>query len=1175
MTATEQVRTTGAAPGWEQRLPERLARLHAEDPQFAAAAPSAEVTAQLHRPGIRLVEIVETLMSSYADRPALGQRRRERAGGPSAGTRPSNLPDDFETISYRELWTAAQEVAAAWYGAEKPLVAGDFVCILGPGSIDYVIVDLACIRQGLVSVPLPYGAPAAQIGQIFAETQPRVVAVAPEGLETALAAATLAGIAPDYLVFDEEPHDHVQAHGHRDGRRVDGITPLRERGRTLPVPPPSLDGDDDRLVNLIYTSGSTGAPKGAMYPERLVSGMWRRQSIFPTITVHFLPLSHVGGRTVLTNVLGSGGTNYFSTGSDMTQLLRDYAAVRPTQMQLVPRVCELVNQRYQEGLARARRHSSDPGELAEAAARIRRDLADNMLGGRVLTATYGSAPLSPDIVAVIESVLDLHLVDTYGATEAGPMTMDGHILSPPITEYKLVDVPELGYYRTDRPYPRGEFAIKSATLIPGYYKRPDVTAAVFDAEGYYHTGDIMAEVEPGRLAYLDRRNNVLKLSQGEFVTVAAVEAALASSPLIQQIYLYGNSTQSFLLAVVVPAAEATDDLGDDAAVKSAIRASIQQIAAESGLRPYEIPRDVIIERRPWTQRSGLLTGAGKIARPALAEHYRDRLEGLYAEIAESRVAELDDLRARVGDRPIIETVVHAVVATLGIPAADVDPGARFIDLGGDSMAAVSFADVLNSVFGIEVPANVVLNPTGNLEGIADFVSSTITGGSGALPTPAAVHPDPRTVRAGELTLDRFIPAEILAVAADLPCSTPPFDTVLVTGANGFLGRFLCLEWLERVASRGGTVIAMARGRDAAEAHRRISDSYASDPLLHRRFEELAKAHLEVIAGDLGTPGLGVDAATWDQLVSRVDLIVHPAAHVNHVLPYPQLFAANVAGTAEVIRLALTERLKAIDFVSTVGVALPPDHPPIGEDSDVRSATPSRRLDGSYAGGYAVSKWSGEVLLREAHDLCGLPVSVFRCTMLLAHRTGAGQLNVPDVFSRLLLSVALTGIAPRTFYRGDASGAHYDGLPVDFAAAAIAALGADTAGFHTYNVVNPHHDGVSLDSFVDWMARSGCAIDRIDDYDDWRRRFVAAMRQLPDVVRQHCVLALMDAFAEPAPPLAGSAVPAGRFTAAVQSGRAGPESDIPRLSRELLEKYLADFRKLRLLPVSAAENPVPS
>ena len=79
-----------------------------------------------------------------------------------------------------------------------------------------------------------------------------------------------------------------------------------------------------------------------------------------------------------------------------------------------------------------------------------------------------------------------------------------------------------------------------------------MTAEIFDDDGYYKTGDIMAEIGPDQLVYVDRRNNVLKLSQGEFVAVSHVEAVFSSSPYVRQIYVYGSSERSFLLAVVVP-----------------------------------------------------------------------------------------------------------------------------------------------------------------------------------------------------------------------------------------------------------------------------------------------------------------------------------------------------------------------------------------------------------------------------------------------------------------------------------------------------------------------------------------------------------------------------------------------------------------------------------------------
>ena len=161
-----------------------------------------------------------------------------------------------------------------------------------------------------------------------------------------------------------------------------------------------------------------------------------------------------------------------------------------------------------------------------------------------------------------------------------------------------------------------------------------------------------------------------------------------------------------------------------------------------------------------------------------------------------------------------------------------------------------------------------------------------------------------------------------------------------------------------------------------------------------------------------------------------------------------------------------------------------------------------------------------MLLREANDLCGLPVSVFRCDMILADTTYAGQLNVPDMFTRMMLSLVATGIAPESFYELDADGnrqrAHYDGLPVEFIAEAISTLGAHVqpTGFETYHVMNPYDDGIGMDEFVDWLIEAGYPIQRIADYGDWLQRFETTLRALPEKQRQASLLPLLHNYQKP-------------------------------------------------------------
>ncbi len=132
----------------------------------------------------------------------------------------------------------------------------------------------------------------------------------------------------------------------------------------------------------------------------------------------------------------------------------------------------------------------------------------------------------------------------------------------------------------------------------------------------------------------------------------------------------------------------------------------------------------------------------------------------------------------------------------------------------------------------------------------------------------------------------------------------------------------------------------------------------------------------MLAGDKGEAEPRPRPGTWQRLADTVDLIVDPAALVNHVLPYSQLFGPNVVGTAELIRIALTTRIKPFVYVSTIGVGDGIEPRPFVEDADIREISPTRAIGDNYANGYGNSKWAGEVLLREAHDLCGLPV---RCS----------------------------------------------------------------------------------------------------------------------------------------------------------------------------------------------------
>ncbi|MBL7499059.1 thioester reductase domain-containing protein [Frankia sp. CNm7] len=1172
-----------------RRPAERLAEMAEADHELRALSPDPEVTAAARRPGLSYQQIIATVLDGYAGRSALGQRRYEVVQDDAGRARRVHQPG-FDSITYSELHRRIKYLAAAWRDDPRYRVEpGDFVCILGFASADYVTVDLAVAYQLAVSVPLQATLATTDLRGIIADTAPTAVAAEMTDLHLA---ATLAGTQASIHTIialrhdariDEDrerlaaARDELASNGSR--ARLVTLDELIAAGRDLPAwepPPPSAAGAD-RMALLIHSSGSTGTPKGVIVTEHTAAAQWDPgERPGPVVRVALAPLNHMAGRHMIYSAFAHGGRVNITARSDLSTVFEDIRLTRPTEVSVFPRILDLI---YQHFLSEVVRRVAEGAHAASARAEAMRAVRTEFLGDRVCAIGGAGAPVTPQVRQFIEECFQVRLGGGYGSTEAGTMAVMGRVLRPPVTDYRLRDVPELGYFRTDKPYPRGEFCVKSERATPGYFKRPEATAALFDADGYLCTGDIVEERGPDQIEWIGRRNDVLKLAQSEFVAVGALATTFENgSELIDQIFVYGNSARSYVLAVVVPNPDVMRDrLGDnptETSVRDLIRSELRDIAAKEGLRSFEVPRDFIVEHEPFTHENGLLSSVHKRMRPALEARYRDRLEQLYSDLERRQTENLAALKELDSATSVLDKVVRALEVALGVE--DIDPAASlgFIDLGGDSLGAAAFSTTLGDIFGVEVPVNAILSPTGNPQAWTRLIESTLDQSSGRLATFERVHGTRgRLLRAADLDISAFLDADVLRQA---PSEPPPATStcVLLTGATGFLGRFMCLEWLERLDATGGRLICLVRATDEAAAWDRLAAGFGTDPDLRQRFAALSEGRLEVVIGDVAEPRLGLPAAAFDRLARQVDRIVHPGALVNHVLPYEALFGPNVAGTAELVRLALTHRQKRFDFVSSAATTYLLDRG-VSRDEDA-PLLDEIDLD-HYRMGYGASKWAAEQVLLSAHRAVGLPVNVFRGDMMLAHRTYHGQINVPDVFTRLLTSIVLTGLAPASFYPlGDTGApgcAHYDGLPVDFVAAAIVGISAQShGGFRNYHALNHHSDdGISLDTFVDWIVDAGYPVERVPDYATWFERFETKIKALPETQRQHSSLTVLGTMSQPRP--AEPMVATTRFQAAVRDLPVGPE--IPHLTRAFIHKCLDDMTRLGLVsapPGTAGSTP---
>ena len=519
-----------------------------------------------------------------------------------------------------------------------------------------------------VSTPLQSTTSGTDFDEIFANVKPAAVAATAADIVTAARHVAGNGEVRSLIVFDYDERDEQDRERYQQAGEL--LTAANCETRLLTLDelisvgkqsdweflPPHPEGPD-RLAMILHSSGSTGKPKGAMISEAAITQWWLDDpEPFPTVSVMFMPLNHGMGKLALTFILRKGSMAYFTVKPDMSTLFEDIRLTRPTMLSFFPRVFELIYQYYQNEVAKL---ANTGIEEAIASEQIKQQMRFSYLGDRLTAGLVGSAPTPEVVKDFIVDCFQIPLKEGYGNTEAGSgsITMDNIIQRPNVIDYKLVDVPELGYFTTDKPYPRGELCYKSQHAVKGYYNDPEATAALLDDDGFILTGDIVEERGPDHVVLIDRRKDVLKLSQGEYVAVGPLGTVFeAGSAVIEQIYIYGNSSKAHLLAVVVPNQDAvTAALGDDvsqAAIKRLVKDELRGVARQQQLKSFEVPRDVIIEPEPFSVENGLLSSVRKRLRPQLKNRYGEQLEALYAQHEEQERQRLDALKDP--DSPLID-----------------------------------------------------------------------------------------------------------------------------------------------------------------------------------------------------------------------------------------------------------------------------------------------------------------------------------------------------------------------------------------------------------------------------------------------------------------------------------------------------------------------------------------
>lgn len=331
----------------------------------------------------------------------------------------------------------------------------------------------------------------------------------------------------------------------------------------------------------------------------------------------------------------------------MKLLMEDAKAFQPTIFLAVPRILERVCDSVEAKLAAG---SSVVRGIFSGAFALKRALLNaglshrasglltdfsfssirDALGGHVRFIVSGGAPLAAHVEEFCSCCI-APVLQGYGLTESCaasficlPDPAMANTVGPPLkaTEFRFESVPDLQYDALADP-PKGEILLRSPMLFSSYLKEPEKTREAVDPDGWFHTGDVGTITKQGCLKIIDRTKNIWKLSQGEYIAVEYLEGVYSRSPSVEQIWVYGDSHHSFLVAVVVPKAAARG------LSESEILQELSQTGKAAKLKGFEMIKAIHLESEPFSVENDLLTATLKIKRPQLKKKYEKEISAMY------------------------------------------------------------------------------------------------------------------------------------------------------------------------------------------------------------------------------------------------------------------------------------------------------------------------------------------------------------------------------------------------------------------------------------------------------------------------------------------------------------------------------------------------------------------
>jgi long-chain acyl-CoA synthetase len=597
------------------------------------------------QPPATLPEMAHRSFAAHAGRPCLGSKPPGESRRKASG--------EYSYATYAEIGARVRHIAG---GLQKlGLARGERAVILAENRPEWAIFDLACQMLGVITVPLFSTLPAVQVKDLITDCGARLVLVSSAAQRAKIEEIQNELPALEFVICLDDAPDGRAEYSTFAALEAAGAAYWEANLGGYEATWPAAAPDD--VATIIYTSGTTGVPKGVMLTQRnLVSNVEAIiraiQFTSDDVFLSFLPLAHIYERTAgfYLPIRIGGAIAYCES---LFTVADNMAEVRPTIMFSVPRLYETMREkmlnlklpekektRYLAALELAQKAGATMGKMPDAPAlsfveQIKFKVYDAMLygkiraryGGRLRAFVSGGAPIAPELGALFLG-LGLQVLEGYGLTETSPVIAVNRPGRPHLgtvgEPIGALDVRIAG---------DGEILVKGASVMKGYWEKPDETRAALDEDGWFHTGDL-GVLADGFLKITGRKKDLLVLANGKKVAPAPIELRLTESKYIAQAVLLGDNRKA-VSALIVPNLDALreysaqqklglntdDELLEAAPIRELLRREID--AAGEHLADFERVRHFTLLKEPFSVEAGEMTPTLKIKRAVVARKYGD------------------------------------------------------------------------------------------------------------------------------------------------------------------------------------------------------------------------------------------------------------------------------------------------------------------------------------------------------------------------------------------------------------------------------------------------------------------------------------------------------------------------------------------------------------------------